>query len=235
MFENCLVISSYSFNFWISSSGSSVAVDTCSSERPIDRRRRAVASFSFAIPFSIPFFSSNFLVAYISRIFLMSSSYSSSSSRESLRRSPISANLRKTGYFSLNGIPRLWRSRFGRCETEIPEHGRYADFQQTTRRVCGESAQEAARIEARDFNRRIYGRYCAGSGGCARRLRNAGHGADAGTGEAAQALCARNLGFLRRRCGRTTRDPARAGYLRRRGRPCAGIGFSGRDGSRRVH
>ncbi len=102
MFENRLVISSYSFNFWISSSGSSVAVDTCSSERPIDRRRRAVASFSFSIPFaipfaipiSIPFFSSNFLVAYISRIFLMSSSYSSSSSRESLRRSPISANLR---------------------------------------------------------------------------------------------------------------------------------------------
>ena len=111
MFESRLVISSYSFNFWISSSGSSVAVDTCSSERPIDRRRRAVASFSFSIPFaipfsipfaipiSIPFFSSNFLVAYISRIFLMSSSYSSSSSRESLRRSPISANLRKTGYF----------------------------------------------------------------------------------------------------------------------------------------
>ena len=120
MFENRLVISSYSFIFWISSSGSSVAVDTCSSERPIDRRRRAVASFSFSIPFAIPFaipfsipfaipiyitfFSSNFLVEYISRIFLMSSSYSSSSSRESLRRSPISANLRKTGYFSLNGI-----------------------------------------------------------------------------------------------------------------------------------
>ena len=58
----------------------------------------------FRHSFSIPFFSSNFLVAYISRIFLMSSSYSSSSSRESLRRSPISANLRKTGYFSLNGI-----------------------------------------------------------------------------------------------------------------------------------
>ena len=31
MFESRLVISSYSFIFWISSSGSSVAVDTCSS------------------------------------------------------------------------------------------------------------------------------------------------------------------------------------------------------------
>ena len=70
----------------------------------------------------------------------------------------------------------------------------------------------------------------AGTGGGARRLRDARHGAHARTGEAAQALCAGNLGFLRRR-RRTARHSACAGYLRGRRRSGSRAGFSGRHGS----